>query len=265
MRENVCINPCPTQWLSKNDCQSCHPSCKSCYGPLETNCLQCSGNYSLNVNTKKCNKVCPRKFYKDEETLTCRPCHQSCGSCFGPHKHQCNSCPTKLNFFNNTCVLQCPSGWYSIFGAMCAKCSSRCKKCLYKHDLCTDCHPDKVWDNFKCFEKCLPKYFQDQVNNRCYPCHDSCHTCNGTAPNQCLSCSQEMSLYNGMCLPGCLIGYYNSSKVNRCLRCMKDCLQCQGMSFFIVYIRCITLYTSVEKMMQGDSWFHLRSTFLDLK
>ena len=213
--------------MSLNKCQDCHPSCQSCYGPNSDNCLQCTNDYSLNIETHTCSKSCHRKFYKDRKTNICKPCHYSCTSCFGPDENQCLTCSDKLQFHNNTCVWQCPSGWYKTFGQQCSQCSPRCKKCLYKYDLCTHCHHDKVWHDFKCYNHCGSSMFNDS-SNRCYKCHDSCHACHGTAPNECTSCKASMTLFNGMCLQGCLPGFYNSSITKHCEPCMEDCLKCVG-------------------------------------
>ena len=247
-RENECINPCPGQYLSENNCQNCHPSCGSCFGPNGNHCLKCSGNFSLNTESHTCNKACPRKFYQDPKTFTCKPCHYSCASCFGPTSSQCLTCPEKLQFHSNTCVWHCPYGWYKTFGQQCAPCSPRCKKCLYKYDLCTNCHQNDVWHDFKCFKKCGENMFHDS-SNRCYPCHESCKTCNGTAPNECLTCPDGSTLHNNMCIEGCLSGHYYNTKKEVCLPCKKDCLKCKG-NLFMIYLVAHELSSFCEKTVK---------------
>ena len=72
-------------------------------------------------------------------------------------------------------------------------------------------------------------------SNRCYPCHESCKTCNGTAPNECLTCPDGSTLHNNMCIEGCLSGHYYSTKKEMCLPCKKDCLKCKG-NLFMIYL-----------------------------
>ena len=170
MREkHKCVNPCPGQWLSENSCNNCHPTCSSCYGPRSRNCLECNSGYLLNIDTRQCSKICPRKYYKHGDSQTCRSCHHSCGTCVGPNPDQCTSCSPKLQFFNNTCLNDCPTGWYSNFvSPTCQVCSPRCKSCKYKTDLCTDCNDEQVWHDYKCFDRCRQGMFRDHKNKRCY-------------------------------------------------------------------------------------------------
>uniref|UniRef100_A0A7M5X1B5 P/Homo B domain-containing protein n=1 Tax=Clytia hemisphaerica TaxID=252671 RepID=A0A7M5X1B5_9CNID len=229
MRDKKCVNPCPGQWLSDNSCETCHPTCLSCSGPSSRNCLQCNSGYLLNIVTRQCTKNCHRKYYKDMKTQTCRPCHHSCGTCFGANPDQCITCPPKLRFFNNTCLNECPIGWYSQLAVsrVCRRCSPQCNSCQYNPTLCTGCGSNRVWHDFKCFDSCEKGMFQDSNNKRCYRCHESCLTCNGTAPNECLICAEGMTLDKGICVEGCLIGQYNSSlDGGNCKACPKDCIQC---------------------------------------
>lgn len=218
-----CVNPCPDQYLSENSCKNCDPSCKSCVGPTARECLECHNNESLNVDTRTCNKACHRKFYANDKTFICQSCHKSCATCSGPGDNQCLTCPDKLHFHNNTCLLQCPAGWYKTFDRKCSPCSTRCKTCLYGYDLCTHCKAEFVWRDFKCYTECAARMFRHS-SNRCYSCDDSCLTCAGTAPNECTSCEEGMTLHNGMCVRGCLPGFYMSNK--NCYPCGENCLSC---------------------------------------
>ncbi|XP_065672531.1 proprotein convertase subtilisin/kexin type 6 isoform X3 [Hydra vulgaris] len=236
-RNKGCVNPCPNQYLSQNNCQSCHPGCSSCFGPNYDQCIECNGNFSLHTDTHTCHKVCQRKFYNDEKTLTCKPCHSSCASCVGPSFEQCLTCIDKLYFLNNTCVSQCPLGWFKTFDHACARCSSRCNQCIYNFDLCTSCGTNEVWHDFKCYSACPAHMFKDK-SNRCYQCHDSCNTCVGASPNQCLTCRQGFSIYNGMCIEGCTAGFFYSSLKNKCLPCNGNCLRCNELYGKIFCTKC---------------------------
>ena len=175
-----------------------------------------------------CSKACHRRYYKDHKSLICKPCHQSCASCFGPLENQCHTCPVKFLFHQNRCVRQCPSGWYKTYGQHCSKCSDRCGKCMYKYDLCTTCKNEEVFKGFKCYKDCGKGMFRMDQSSRCTHCYESCLSCFGTAPNECTSCADGMTLYKNMCIKGCLPGFYNSSLTNKCEPCMDNCLKCEG-------------------------------------
>jgi hypothetical protein len=46
-----CFADCPARYFqSNNKCYKCHPSCKSCFGAEENNCITCETNYFFNKN-----------------------------------------------------------------------------------------------------------------------------------------------------------------------------------------------------------------------
>lgn len=92
-------------------CEKCHSSCLSCNGPNFNSCLSCfpgkllqnitgpsscenicPQGYYLDLSNFHCSKDCPRYHYKNDDLLTCEPCHYSCESCLGPAFNNCISC-----------------------------------------------------------------------------------------------------------------------------------------------------------------------------
>lgn len=58
-------------WLIFSSCADCHPSCASCNGSSESQCIQCKPNrFSLEG---KCLTLCPDGFYSDKKRKECLP------------------------------------------------------------------------------------------------------------------------------------------------------------------------------------------------
>ena len=56
-----CVESCPARtfpYQSSGVCQTCHPSCSSCYGYTQNQCLSCQ-NPILLLNSGTCNTQCP--------------------------------------------------------------------------------------------------------------------------------------------------------------------------------------------------------------
>lgn len=73
----------------------CDPNCKTCFGPVSSNCLSCYPDLVLNQVNDTCQKKCPSGFFKDQNSL-CQPCDLSCRECTGSKSNNCLSC-TDLN------------------------------------------------------------------------------------------------------------------------------------------------------------------------
>lgn len=105
-----CISDCkPCQYKTKSsNCLSCHSSCKSCYGPTNTNCLSCLPGLVYYQNT--CRKNCPvGTFFRRNFIQECVKCHPLCETCTGAMPSQCSSCQQSLFLEQSTCVIQCSS------------------------------------------------------------------------------------------------------------------------------------------------------------
>ncbi|ESU40489.1 Variant-specific surface protein, partial [Giardia duodenalis] len=82
-------------------------------------------------------------------------------------------------------------------------------------------------------EACLDGYYNPSF---CTQCHDSCKTCVGEGPKQCLTCPHVLYLLPingdiGMCVAysECGDGMYGRGATGRCTPCSSGCLACVGL------------------------------------
>ena len=62
---------------------------------------------------------------------------------------------------------------------------------------------------------------------RCEPCHESCATCTGPGPTQCLSCGGQLALLAGACVGTCGVGRFDNAATGRCESCQATCRTCR--------------------------------------
>ena len=149
--QNQCLSVCPDGTYPNNDTLTCDPcyqstsitdtsqSCKTCSGPLDTNCLTCYAGSYLYPPQMSCLTSCPKtSWYPRTDTNECDKCYtapnlkpltpQSCLTCSGSASTNCNSCSPNTFLWpgNNSCVVQCPynSSYYGdIHNWTCVSCS----------------------------------------------------------------------------------------------------------------------------------------------
>lgn len=72
--EGTCVSVCPAGSYGDddtNDCEECHPSCQTCRGPDEDDCLSCEGGGTLSGGGGEClseHEVCPVRTFRSGET-----------------------------------------------------------------------------------------------------------------------------------------------------------------------------------------------------
>ena len=106
----------------------CHPSCDTCSGPEEQNCLSCTDGFQYENN--KCSSLCPEGTYYDSLLQECNVCNSmSCAECVKTANTctKCNS-PFALDLSTYTCKPCCSR---SIHGKMT---SLSCCNCASKYD-----------------------------------------------------------------------------------------------------------------------------------
>ena len=88
-------------------CYNCDITCKTCSGPLDTECVSCHPWATLNITTGKCEE----------------PCHASCATCTGPGINECVTCTdvTAVLTASNYC---CHSTCLSCSGSLATECTS---------------------------------------------------------------------------------------------------------------------------------------------
>ena len=113
----TCVSVCPDGSYGDNQtliCQPCYKaqisggggsfSCKSCFGPLSTQCLSCSSPLALLTTEGSCTDTCPCESgnYYNSTLGKCGLCSTSCEYCFGPLDSEC--------VFNSSTTLECLIG-----------------------------------------------------------------------------------------------------------------------------------------------------------
>lgn len=111
---NQCVAECPPSNIPNpvtRKCMSCPNNCQTCG---QNGCAQCTSSHYLFNNT--CYIACPAFTYEStvpgSGNLTCGVCHSTCLTCKGPTDKNCTLCQSGYFFFNNECLLECPSGTY---------------------------------------------------------------------------------------------------------------------------------------------------------
>lgn len=168
------VSLCPTDTFVQNaTCVKCHDSCRTCNGPLPTDCISCLDKVLTILNT--CEAECTIGTYKDG--LKCSLCDQSCQSCNGPANTNCLSC--KQNTFldkSSKCVEVCAPNSYG-FNRVCEFCDSSCQTCNSSGpNSCTSCAFPLVLDGSSCLSSCQLNYFVNS-NRVCTKCNPLCRTC----------------------------------------------------------------------------------------
>ncbi|MBN3318924.1 PCSK5 convertase, partial [Atractosteus spatula] len=225
-------NSCKILFLIKHSffpdnsvCQKCHPSCKTCSGPEESECNSCDQGRFLTAQ-QTCFEKCPSKTFADVSSWKCEDCKKGCAECI--EKSQCLKClageKNTLYLFKGKCVTECPRGYFEDFNNICSKCSPECKSCMNNSTYCLSCTQQYVLYNHECGKTCPTGYFPS--NGICQRCPTDCKECssNGT----CTECDSAFFLHKESCVDECPLGYYADTMNKDCQSCHQDCAECNG-------------------------------------
>ena len=173
---STCESICPDGFFSQsstNTCPQCDTSCKTCSGPLSTNCLTCLDGTFLLVNGASftCTQ-CPAGYWPDTSNNLCSSCDQNCKTCTDGSPFGCASCDPSKYFFDKICYSRCPIGYYGVNDTM--TCNNTCPNSTFAYD----------------------------GSNTCCPCNN-CDKCNGFQINECTVCSSNQYLEEGKCVSTC--------------------------------------------------------------
>ena len=262
------VCPVPNTFMKDDGaCGVCDGSCRTCLGPLPSHCMTCWDPAMLQslepgrFNFGYCK--CGEKMYMPPGYGACEPCHGSCRTCTGGSATQCIDCavgliyslasnqclcPTPLTYQDGACVTMPAAGstcLYFQYGGSCTNCKPPCSSCS-SDTACTGCAPPRFLDagNSKCV--CGSGYFSDPWG-ACQRCDQSCVTCSGPGPNNCLTCSpfrtldavfackcnpsvSQLSVESKTCIVTgkvCAAGLYKNEKGN-CVACHSSCKECVG-------------------------------------
>ncbi|KAM3134001.1 hypothetical protein pb186bvf_013843 [Paramecium bursaria] len=213
----------------------CHYSCLSCFGLQYYQCISCPTNSfrTFQASLNQCD--CDTGYY-DSGYQQCTLnvlCDESCLTCDAPGKINCTTCDdTKYRSLQSSGLCVCEFGYNDILspGKACVQnfvgCHYTCLTCFGStKQNCLTC--DAI--NFRKINshQCLcENAYTDIGSEKCqmnfYPCDQSCETCFGELPNQCLTCLPPLSISNNICK--CLQGSIES----QCKQCDSTCLTCDG-------------------------------------
>ena len=277
-----CLLNCPTvgYWEDtfSNECKPCYEykatsltenTCVTCNGSNSDNCLSCNSTTFLDLTTNRCVNICPDGYYEDNATNLCKSCYEapdpsadimkSCKTCSGPAASDCQSCSSGIFLFseNNTCLAECPDGWYRNGTAnTCNRCYQNlppstwgsCATCTGPlHNNCQSC-VDYFYNPAAntCESPCSAGTYLVLATKQCAPCfltsssdHNdpkSCFTCNGPLSTNCLSCPSGSYYYpkQSICVTTCPIGTYRNI-TDICDSCfvsasnnIGSCVSCNG-------------------------------------
>eukprot|EP00386_Alphamonas_edax_P013235 GDKI01040936.1.p1 GENE.GDKI01040936.1~~GDKI01040936.1.p1 ORF type:complete len:639 (+),score=183.78 GDKI01040936.1:91-2007(+) len=195
-------------------CTDCHPSCATCSGIQETQCLTCPDGSTL------------------AHDGTCVPCEPACKSCMAGNPGACTECADPLLHLGvdtHECV-ECLDNSHCNQGSMCnttkrvcEACTAPCAKCSEAVDKCDACVAGMQLDvkRHKCTTcsetGCPDSQFCDIPSGACKVCHPSCLTCTGEVASQCQTCADQTYLTA-------------SSGGNgwECKECSAPCRTCKG-------------------------------------
>ena len=221
---------------SNGSCSSCHLSCMSCDGPLESNCTSCHPQFTLRDSACVIHEStsCPTGQYFDHRAHECRLCHATCASCEGKESNQCTACfggavineegrCTDSRQLRMSCF---PGQYFDGDEFACATCPSTCDNCSNTLT-CTSCPPGaSLTRHGSCVRSCLPNTGKD--HSVCYGdhCHQSCLTCFGPESINCNSCYEGLLLADNSCVQKCPTHSFRSDLT--CRICHSNCESCHG-------------------------------------
>ena len=162
----------------------CHDSCKTCFGPSDTQCEICEDGY-YNISGK-CAPVTVQ-------------CHEKCSYCLKPPEddnQNCLSCKDNLLLQTDkgNCVEECNNGYFQN-DTFCEECKEPCKAC---------------YNSTQCIT-CINGFYFNDTDNQCYQCDSKCEICKFGKENDnehCIKCLPNKFLINetemgGNCVDEC--------------------------------------------------------------
>ncbi|EAS05248.2 hypothetical protein TTHERM_01364620 (macronuclear) [Tetrahymena thermophila SB210] len=250
------------KYIENNTCKDCNSSCKTCVGPLATDCIECKREaYKVDPSSKLCQCAinnCQQCNTEGTECLKCiggyakkegqcifcdeqngffidlnnicQKCHSSCLKCNGPNENNCLQCKNsgfKLDLATSKCICTIEN---------CVQCSEdgqSCQKCIdnytYVNKVCTLCDLNNGY------------YLESGI---CKKCDESCGSCLGPTKYDCKTCVQKDFKYD----PKQKLCVIENCKTLSGM----NCVDCQD-GFVLNKNQCIFCDTSNQKYIQNNS------------
>jgi hypothetical protein len=193
-------------------CKVCHSSCKTCSGPLASDCNLCWEDTTVNYFTTAGLKLAKAVYETTVGSemsrrmlvaITCSAsntgCVANCASCKVGNSSFCLH-PLSGFYLTQDHTLGCNAGATGVYkyqianGDVCGSCPPRCTNCVNSYT-CTSCQVGYPYFDpvaISCVASC-PTGFFPAVGNICQACHSSCATCQGPGPAECLTCNASLS------------------------------------------------------------------------
>ena len=207
---------------SQRICSPCHSNCATCSGPLDTECLSCSGVRYLYGS--QCLLNCGTGKYGSSSDNKCKDCTSPCKDCTTPDQPTvCTSCGINKFLKAGQCIDNCLTNQYKDYDDQtCKDCHSDCLTCFGPgNNKCSSCADPKFHDedSNQCVTNCLsPKYaYNDGAGTRkCFK------TCLGLyyGNNSTRTCDLTCSVGAG--------AQYKDDSDNICKLCFANCATCSG-------------------------------------
>jgi len=228
-----CLGKCPSHSYQRlpGQCAECDPHCKTCKGPLDTECKSCTKGFlrALGNCTKKEEKCEAFLSLKDYSGKGCMKCFENCKTCTETGPFKCTACKPYLafDFFTNTCFSNCYlREYYNYTTGICMRCPPKCISCK-ESNICSTCEVGKKFIKGRCFDSCPKRTYELPYNGTCHPCIDNaCLRC--PYDGKCNLCEDGYVLDTtiGNCVLNCTrIGMYLEGDSN-CRKCPHGCHSC---------------------------------------
>ncbi|KAL4472939.1 hypothetical protein ABPG72_007816 [Tetrahymena utriculariae] len=247
-----CLEECPDNYYQDQisfKCINCSsPFCQKCQGPLDSDCTKCFSG--LNLDQFSLCGICQTDdgyFIKNNKCIACQDQCLQCideNTCikqlqcnlnqiYNPSIKKCQNCILDLQN-QNQCVLACKYDQFFDSYAM------TCSQCYYQFNSMF----------YQCQKSCNYGFYPDN-QFYCQPCDQSCLTCNGSSPQNCISCKNDSILTKQNSCIDCLTDRGQFVDKNyQCQNCPKKCLKCSDSSNCQIQLVCSSNTIYDEKKNQ---------------
>ncbi|XP_063337181.1 proprotein convertase subtilisin/kexin type 5 isoform X2 [Pelmatolapia mariae] len=223
-------SPCPSgQFMLKNQCVLCHPTCSECYGHELFECTTC-GVYEDGqerfLHQGRCRTHCPRGFYPDRGHYACLPCIANCELC--TDGNICAKCRGHYKLHNGVCqTALCGIGQVQDPDTgECIDCEIGCKTCYTDPEICSSCVEGYFLFRHQCRRHCPQSTYEDRSRRVCLSCPAPCEDCRNNT--HCFACQAGYFLNEGQCIKQCPQQTFSDSSGWRCQSCHSSCQTCHG-------------------------------------
>jgi proprotein convertase subtilisin/kexin type 5 len=162
-------------------CTNCHAHCKTCSGPLETDCITCHNDIEYkDLNDNKCKGNCVLS-YKNTAAETCHPCSTNCLDCTTDANtcSECDQMGTNKFLQSGVCKSECDPGFYPGPG---------------------------TGETVRLDLVSTPT--AKSIVNFCIQCHGDCETCTAGTATDCIQCANGKYLKGVDCVSNCGYGKF---------------------------------------------------------